>query len=211
MTADRLPTDRLRRRVLAAPNRRRIFEAIARSPGIHVRRLSRELRMALGSVEHHLRQLVHHGLVFSHRDGRRRSYYVDGSVDQEDAMVLHALAKPLWADLLTFLALRDGIVTDLAEHCRMPRANVAYHLRRLREIGLVDHERVGRRNVHFATDPRRILRLLPQRLHDVDAAVDPSFQAILERSVQEAGTLPREPDVPEGPAADVAALRPANN
>lgn len=204
------PADRTHRLLLAAPNRRRVFEAISRRPGTHVRRLSRELRMALGSVEHHLHQLEKHDLVFSHSEGRRRTFYASGAFDPVDAGALHALSKPLWADILRCLALReDCSVSYVAGHCGIPVANASYHLRRLRRAGLVDQQRIGRRRLYFARDPERIIRLMPWALPDTEDArpADPCFTAIVRR----AGILEPPPAEavadPPGPARSVAAQR----
>lgn len=152
--------DRIRRLLLAVPNRRRVYEAICHRPGTHLRRIAKDLGLAIGSVEHHLRQLERHGLVRSHHEGRRRTYRADGVFAPEDAPLLHALGKPNWARILHLLAQTGGAdAAAVADGLGMAQDNASYHLRRLRDRGLVEHLRVGRISLYAARSPERILVL----------------------------------------------------
>jgi DNA-binding transcriptional ArsR family regulator len=56
----------------------------------------------------------------------------------------NAVAEPRRRDILTFLALRERPVTDIADELRLEQPSVSKHLRVLREVGLVDVRREGR-------------------------------------------------------------------
>ncbi len=158
-----LPPDTLRRILLRQPTRALVHAAIQRVPGTHVRALSRHLDLALGTVEHHVRQLEKHGIVFALQTGRRRTLYVAGEVDVRDAQVLHVLAKPVCAAVLRGLLERPEIgVADLALHLDLPASTLGHHLRRLKEQGLVVHHQVGRESIYLVLEPVRIKRLLAQ-------------------------------------------------
>jgi DNA-binding transcriptional ArsR family regulator len=57
----------------------------------------------------------------------------------------NAVAEPRRRDILTFLAPRERPVTDIADRLGLPQPSVSKHLRVLREVGLVDVRREGRR------------------------------------------------------------------
>lgn len=148
------------RLLLRVPKRRTVFEAIVACPGTHARRLSRDLGMALGVVEHHVRHLERHGLVYAHQAGRRRTLYAVGHVSPEDAPVLHLLRKPTWCRMLVALARAEHGVTELASALSLPPAMVSYNLRRLRALGVLGHVRAGREAAYYLREPERVRRLL---------------------------------------------------
>lgn len=133
----------VQRLLLRVPKRRRVFEAVVAFPGTHARRLSRELGIALGVVEHHVRQLERHGLLFAHQQGRRRTLYATGRIEPLDALVIHVLRKPAWGQLFHSLMQQEQGVASLARAIGLPAATVSYHLRRLRTLGLLEHVRAG--------------------------------------------------------------------
>lgn len=176
----------LRRLLLQVPNRRRVYEAIVATAGTHVRRMSRELRMALGVVEHHVRQLESHGLVFSHQTGRRRTYYATGQVQSDDAGLVHALRKPVWGDVAAALLAREQGVAALARRLGLPPTTASYHLRRMRDAGLLENLRVGRESVYLVREPERVRRVL-STLRPQHARGPGGLAGVVARAVQHDG------------------------
>lgn len=186
-------SEAIERLLLRVPNRRRVFEAVVAFPGTHARLLSRELGMALGVVEHHVRHLEKHDLVFAHRHGRRRTLYAAGRIDPEDARVLHVLRKPVWGQLLQALLEQDQGVSELAAGVGLAPATVSYHLRRLRADGLLEHLRAGREAAYIVRDPVRIGRLLATWCPQPSAA---GHAALVARRV-DAAPIPGPPGPPD--------------
>lgn len=181
--AETVPRDAIQRLLLHLPNRRRVFDAITARPGAHVRWLSRHLGLALGTVEHHVRQLERHGLIFSHQAGRRRTYYATGQVDIQEAPLWHALRKPLWATLLRGLLRHEACaVTELAAAVGLPRTTASYHLRRMQEQGLVQRFRVGRESLYVACHRARLDRLLRAGAKPHRDRPDAAFHGVVTRA-----------------------------
>ena len=61
--------------ILENENRRKIYEALERSPGIHLRELQRILDMPLTTLEYHLSYLVRKKIICSETDTHYRRYY----------------------------------------------------------------------------------------------------------------------------------------
>ncbi|SFJ58543.1 helix-turn-helix transcriptional regulator [Cellulomonas sp. KH9] len=77
--------------------------------------------------------------------------------------VLHALADPSRRTVLAILRDHDATAGELAEALPIARPGVSRHLRVLREAGLVEARQDAQ---------RRIYRLRPEPLIDVDAWLD---------------------------------------
>lgn len=198
-------TEAVRRLLLRVPKRRRVFEAVVACPGTHARRLSRDLGMALGVVEHHVRHLERHGLVFAHQAGRRRTLYASGHVDADDARVIHLLRKPVLCRLLALVGATERSLPSLAHAAGLPVGNVAYHLRRLRAAGLVDQVRAGREVAYLGRDPARVGRLLAALRPDVQEGFpDAAFAGLVARALPH--TPARGGGARPGPGAAAVAL-----
>jgi DNA-binding transcriptional ArsR family regulator len=163
------------------------LDAVRARPGIHLRGLQRDLRMPIGSLEHHLRLLLKHQLVVSHKDGRRRSYYPSGQTEQEDIPWLHCLRQDTWRRLLAgLLDDPEGDVDRFSQRLGLARSTVAYHLRRLNKAGLVERVQIGRDQLYQLAQPDRLRRILDQYaasfgLTPRDAEQPSPFHALLER------------------------------
>jgi DNA-binding transcriptional ArsR family regulator len=178
-------TDPVRRLLLRVPKRRRVFEAVVACPGTHARRLSRDLAIALGVVEHHVRQLERHGLIFSFQQGRRRTLYAAGHVDPLDARVIHLLRKPVWCRILAALAQHENGAIGLAMDLGLPTPTASYHLRRLRSLGAIEHVRAGRESAFFLREPERVTRLLEAlRPQARRGGPDPALHGLVERALR---------------------------
>ncbi|HRA51077.1 metalloregulator ArsR/SmtB family transcription factor [Actinotalea sp.] len=69
----------------------------------------------------------------------------DGSVDQAAAVaLLQAVADPVRWEILRTLATRPACVCRLAEHVPIAANLLSYHLKVLREVGLVTSAKRGR-------------------------------------------------------------------
>lgn len=152
---------RARERLLALETRRRVFELVRSVPGIHLRRLAREAAMSVGTLEHHLHQLERHGLVASHRESKRRTYYASEDVPAKDIPLLHVLRHRLWRGLvLALLEEEDLDARTLSRAARGGTGLVHYHLRRLAASGWIRATRVGRETLYALQEPERVCAVL---------------------------------------------------
>jgi ArsR family transcriptional regulator len=92
--------------------------------------------------------------VKSAENGSRPPANPDRMVDDAEATMaaLRFLSDANRLRILTCLAQREMYVTELTEQLGLPQPLVSYHLRRLREAGLVCSHRRARR-VYYAIDP----------------------------------------------------------
>lgn len=153
--------ERVREALLALASRRRIYERIQAVPGIHLRRLARESRVAVGTLEHHVRMLERHGLVQCHKEGTRRAYFALEGVDEADVRGLFLLRNRKWRPiLLELLAVPGQTFEELHQALAVHGSTLAYHLRRLCEHRALDRTSVGRSSLYHLREPERLKRLV---------------------------------------------------
>ncbi len=133
--------------------RRRVYAAVADTPGLHQRELARALDLGAASVEHHLRHLIRAGLLTRQRDGGFVRYYVavhgvaasEGVVGAADKAKLAVLrhARPLEA-VARLLQHEEGLrMGDLAEAMGISPGTLTYQVKKLEKADLVEREARG--------------------------------------------------------------------
>lgn len=143
----------LRGEMLQNTIRHRIYEHIRATPGDHYRSILSNLGLAMGVLSHHLNMLERGGYVTSRQDGAHRRFYPTGT-RAEVTFFLSDVQKRI------VLALRQnaGISqTKLAASVGISRPLAHYHLRVLRDAGLVRLEHRGRETECYLAEPSGIV------------------------------------------------------
>lgn len=135
-----------RERLLEHPVRKRIVEEVRGHPGIHHRRLLRSLAVSNGTLAYHLQMLERAGYLRAHRAHGRKYLFVP-----EDPVDRHLLlATEQDRELLSMLSeARAADIEELGRRSGLKGSSIAYHMGRLRTLGLVEVRREGHAFVFF--------------------------------------------------------------
>lgn len=154
--------------------RERVLAHVRAHPGVHVNALGRQLDLASGQVQYHLRRLRERDAVVADERYGRTHYFPPGYSASERRTL--ALARRETARDLLFLLLEreEPTAGDLTERLDIARSTLSYHADRLAAADLVEKRRGEDGRVRFSlTDPEETLRLLetiqpslPDRLLD---------------------------------------------
>jgi len=139
---------RIRRRsVLDNLNRKNIFEQIKTNPGIHFNQLLRDLDMQPGSMSYHLNVLEKKEYVKSIQDGNYRRFFLFGAkTDFKIALTSIQLR------ILSIVDKRPGITqSKISRSIGKNRMLVNYHIKILRDAGILNVERSGRETLCYTT------------------------------------------------------------
>jgi predicted transcriptional regulator len=151
--------------------RNRIERRVGDDPGIYFNELVRELDLAAGQVQYHLRRLTDADAVEAAELFGRTHYYPPEYGDWERS-ALALLRRETSAEIVATL-LDDGPQrpVDVAERVGIARSTLAWHADRLVDAGLLEKRVDGHRLV--VADERRTAALvetadptLPERLVD---------------------------------------------
>jgi predicted transcriptional regulator len=145
--------------------RGRIERRIHRDPGIYFNELVRELDLAAGQVQYHLRRLTDADAVAA-AELFGRTHYYPPTYDAWERSALALLRRETSAEIVATL-LDDGPSrpVDVADRVGIARSTLAWHTDRLTEAGLVEKRVDGHRLA--VADERRTAALL--------AAADPTL------------------------------------
>ena len=145
--------------------RERIERRIHDDPGVHFNQLVRELDLAAGQVQHHVRRLAEEDRVTVVGLFGRTHHYPPAYDDWERRALALLRRETSAAVVATLLDEGPSRPVDVAETVGIARSTLAWHADRLVKAGLVEKRRDGRQLV--VADERRTAELL--------AAADPSL------------------------------------
>jgi predicted transcriptional regulator len=127
------------------PNGRRIHQYIVDNPSCHVRKISRELNLAIGDTQYHLKTLEKKDLIKSRRIGLFRMYYAVAIFRERQQSILAVLGQEVPRDIILFLIESPGATQiDIARHKSLTPPTINWHMSRLIEIGLVSRRKKGK-------------------------------------------------------------------
>lgn len=141
-----------RRSVLDNLNRKNIFEHVKANPGVHFNKLLRELEMQPGALSYHLNVLEKKEYVKSIQDGNYRRFFLYGaSTDFKIALTSIQLR------ILSIVNERPGISqSKISESIGKNRMLINYHVKILRDAGIISVEKSGRESLCFTTSSAMI-------------------------------------------------------
>jgi predicted transcriptional regulator len=167
--------------VLENERRRRIYEFIEVSPGIHLRELQRTLGIPLTSLEYHLGYMTRKKVIFSEAEGRVKRYYTK-PFSPEDKRVLAALRQKRMREIvLIVLANEKAKYQLLAESLKLSHSTLSSYLKYLVNNNILAKEKVGYENVYTIQDEERVAKvLIAYKPSFVDKLVDKVLDALME-------------------------------
>jgi DNA-binding transcriptional ArsR family regulator len=158
--------------------RKVIFEAVCRAPGLGVHAVAKAAGVSYSTTAYHLERLVEAGMIVMTPDGNKLCYYKNGGAFTEtERRLLPVLKNDEAARLLEAILESPGTYrAALAERLGVTATTVNWHLKRLREAGLVEEVRTGRNAYLY---PR--VGSLRESLSALAVKVEPNDLAVAER------------------------------
>lgn len=170
-------------------NRRKIYEAIETSPGIHLRELQRILNVPLTTLEYHLNYLTRKNIVYYEVDSRYKRYFAK-PLDNLDKKLLSALRQKRLREIV-LLVLSNGKAKYqfMANYLKIPHSTLSFYLKYLIENDILAKEKVGYETIYTIKDEDRITKvLISYKAGFLDKLIDRTLAMWLE-----AYTIEKEP------------------
>ncbi|UCD92641.1 MAG: winged helix-turn-helix transcriptional regulator [Methanobacteriota archaeon] len=145
--------------VLMNKKRRLIFQYLTEKPLTHLRKLSRETGMPLGTTDWHLKALIEANVVSVHHGKRRSFYYPSGWIDEIDLDCLSLLQGDIPRALYGVIHKNPGLSqTQIAAKMKKYQQFVQPHIMKLERCGFLTERRDGRKKVYSSSDKLANLR-----------------------------------------------------
>lgn len=161
--------------------RSRIASEVCDSPGIHFNELVRELDLAPGQVQHHVRRLCREDRVIDESLYGRTHYYPPEFDDWERSVLALARRETTRDVLLYLLAEGSARPNEVTDALGVARSTLSYHVDRLVEAGLVEKRRDEHNGVTLvATRPEETARLLREVHPSLPARMTDRFERLVD-------------------------------
>lgn len=143
-------------------NRDRIYQFIANNPGCHLRKISKDLNLAMGDTQYHLKTLEKTDLIKSRRIGVFRRYYTVSIYGEKLESLLAILRQEVPRDIIIFLIENPRATqADIAKHKGFSAPTINWHMSRLIEIDLISSHKQGKfLNYYIKGDVKDITSIL---------------------------------------------------
>lgn len=141
--------------------RKRIYELIDSSPGIHFREIARRLDMPMGVVEYHLHNLEKNDMVVARKEGRYKRYYTEGRVGSRDKKVLAFLRKDIPRRIIMYIMMNPGARhNEMKRELELSGSTLTFHLKKMvKKDVLRETDEDGIKRFHVS-DPEAVSRTL---------------------------------------------------
>lgn len=139
----------------------RILSFIRENPSCHLRKIKKELGLAMGTVQYHLDRLEKEGKITSQRHSLHKYYFAVG-FEENEKMLLEVLSNETAREILMFIVERKNpSQTEIVDHIGISPASVNWHINRLEDSKIIDEVREGRfKRYKLRGDTRLIAAML---------------------------------------------------
>ena len=147
---------------LELETRRRIYEQIIKSPGIHFRELERRLHVVVGNLQYHLQYLEKKNLIRASNDEDYVRYFVkDKSLNENERKILSFLRRSGCRHILIQLLNNPELNNkELSQAIGLSPSTISWNLNKLIEAGIIERKKTGRISNFTIVDPTAIAELL---------------------------------------------------
>jgi predicted transcriptional regulator len=139
----------------------RILSFIQENPSCHLRKIKKELDLAMGTVQYHLDKLEKAGRITSQKHGLHKYYFAVG-FEENEKQLLEILSNETAREILMFIVERKSpSQTEIGEYIGISSASVNWHIMRLEDSKIIDEVREGRfKRYNLRGDSRQVVAML---------------------------------------------------
>ena len=146
---------------LELENRKRIFECVRGSPGLHFREIQRRTTLPIGVLEYHLNYLVDRSIVTLDKQENFSRYYPGGQLNSEKQRILSSLRQEIPRGIMLYLLRNPGATHgEVLTNFTISGGTLSYHIKKLVAKGVIRLEKVGRESRMTVLDPDKVSDLL---------------------------------------------------
>jgi predicted transcriptional regulator len=160
-------------------NRRLIFDYILDNPGVHLRKISRDINIHLST----LRYLETKGLITSQKEDNLKIYFASGKLNPQEKKITPLLQQKRFRDIiLVIIGSHEPTSSEIAEKLLMNPSTTSKYINILEEREVISHKKIGReKRYHIENEESVVKLLLTYKKSFWDSFVDNVLELYLER------------------------------
>ncbi|MGA2387040.1 MAG: transcriptional regulator [Candidatus Bathyarchaeia archaeon] len=173
--------------ILENERRSKIYFTLKKSPGLHIRELSRIMGIPVASLQHHLIYMAQRSVIIEEKTGHYTRYYCT-PLDDADKKVLSVLRHKRLREIVMMIMLnKKAKYRFIVQSLELPTSSVSLYLKYLFDNGIVERTKIGYENIYTLKNEERIEKVLSAYQSSLlDAIVDKWTSTWLEnRSIKQ--------------------------
>ena len=140
---------------------RKIYHFILNNPGVHLRRMSRDLDINIGTLRYHLRYLEKKRIITSKIDNNLKTYYIAGKLGVKDKVISSLLQQKRFRDIILSIILSPGTTPNkISEKLMLKSSTLSKYIRILEDREIIYHEKIVREKRYYVYNEKEIMELL---------------------------------------------------
>jgi predicted transcriptional regulator len=142
--------------------RKRIYEQIKKSPGIHFRELERRLQVVIGNLQYHLQYLENKNMIRASNDEDYVRYFVKNmSLSETERKIISFLRRSGCRHIILQLLNNPELNNkELSQAVGLSPSTISWNLNKLVEAGIIERKKTGRISKFTIVDPPTVAELL---------------------------------------------------
>lgn len=164
--------------------RKRVYELVVKTPGVHLREIERLTNLPLGVVRYHLDRLQREGLIFSKEDRYFKRFFPKDRIPNVPTETFVALRQEGLRRIVLHLLNNPGSShSELKSALGLPASTLSTYLSLLMSKNVLRRERRGKENLYFVVDEEAVMKvLLVYRPTFLDKLVDHAISLYMDRN-----------------------------
>ncbi len=163
--------------------RKRVYDLVVLSPGVHLREVERLTGLPLGVVRYHLDRLQREDLVFVQEDRYFKRFFPKGRIPNVPIQYFGVLRQESLRRIALHLMNNPGSShAAMKESLGLPASTLSTYLSYLLGREVIRREKSGKENLYFLCDEEAVVKvLLVYRPNFLDKMVDHAITLYMER------------------------------
>lgn len=142
-------------------NKLYIYKFILDNEGVYLRQIYKEIGLAMGNIQYHLKILEKEGLIKHRIIGNRKHYYTMAISDERNEIILALVRQKVIRDILVYLIEYPGSYQkNLAKYMNLSAPTIKWHINRLIESHVIINIRKGMNIKYYIKDFTVLLSFL---------------------------------------------------
>ena len=139
-----------------------ILQFIHENPSCHLRKIKKELGLAMGTVQYHLDKLEKGGRITAQKQGLHKYYFVIGAFEENEKQLLEVLSNETAREIVMFIVEQNyPSQTEISKHVGISSASVSWQIKRLQDSRIVDEVKEGKfKRYKLHGDSKQVIALL---------------------------------------------------